>query len=149
MAKSKTSGSSTENVALAAMDKMGEIDPMAVIIMAAAGTAGLAGIPGPLTNILDSLSEGKSPIATVARTAVYSGLGGVSPILTLIALVSQEPSAVAQSTNEGSIKAVGIAASNVVEAGLMYTLVRNPKTFETVSDIVKSVASKTPVVLPI
>jgi len=134
-----------------AVDKMGEVDPMAIIIMAAAGTAGLAGQVGPLTRILNTIGNGTGVDNLSAGVFSFTGPGILYNFMSIL-VPSQGGAAVSGSEQNEAAQRIGYAAMNVVEAGLLYTLVKNDEVLRAGIDAAKTVignVTKIPVAVPV
>lgn len=111
---------------LEALGRVEEVDPMALIIMTAAGTAGLCGQTGPLTRILNAFTENEGAIIPIIDPAVAFALfpSGV----TLLNFLLPPPSGSGTTEEQGKYaQRLGMGAMNVVEAGITYTLAKNPE----------------------
>ena len=132
---------------VALLDKFTEIDPMGAIVVTSAGIAGACGIRGPLTTIMTGLvgSVGSSsgsvstnplllltPLGT--PEAVFEGLNWLTSTLNG---KDNQPVNASDDEKKAVLQAIGGAAGNIVEAGIMYTLVRNPETLRQLFDITK------------
>jgi hypothetical protein len=118
------------------LDRFQQIDPMGAIVVSAAGIAGLAGLRGPLTTILTAFGGTKDKNPFSDPTFFTVGLLG-GPVGVAILQLFGNNQNVDSSKQEDYVKAIGGAASNMVEAGLMYTLVHNPETLKMLMDMAK------------
>jgi len=129
------------------LSEVQEIDPLGVVIITSAGIAGACGIKGPLTTMVTGIAgmfsgEATGPAGIVALgltpVAVYEGLDYISKVF------SGSPDAVPLNATDEQKKqmvlALGGAAGNMVEAGLMYTLFKNPETLKAIFDMGKETA---------
>jgi hypothetical protein len=131
------------------LQQMQSIDPKFAVIVTAAGIAGAAGIKGPLTTLVNGLAKIAEDtsnsstwhlITTPGYELISEWFGGNG------SSSSSNPSIPSMSlpwTDEQKkafIAMMGTAAGNMVEAGLMYTLVQNPETLRALFDMSKEAA---------
>jgi len=139
------------------LSEVQEIDPLGVIVITSAGIAGACGIRGPLTTLVAGISSALAPGGSVNSAAgsavniqelaftpvlVWEGIDYLSKAFSGDSLANMSnlgfpsPYANANDTQKQQLVAiVGNAAGNMVEAGLMYTLFKNPETLKTIFDI--------------
>lgn len=117
-------------------------DPMALIIMSAAGVAGMCGQTGPLTRIINGLSsnENGSGVQAFLPGGMWNPVG-LGPGLIGFLLPFLNGQTGSASDDPDMIKRTGYAASNIVEAGLMYTLVKNDEVLKAAIDAMKNTVS--------
>jgi len=129
----------------ALLDDLQKIDPLGVIVITAAGVAGACGKAGPLTTLMAGISGGKSSTSVggvdlvglvVTPVGVFQGLDWLSKTLSG-QNNGQTPLNASDEEKKQMLASIGTAASNMVEAGIMYTLVRNPETLRTLFDMSK------------
>lgn len=109
------------------------IDPMGMVIITAAGIAGAAGISGPLTTLIDGVASGLGSTAkAVTQVTDVLTTPGWEYIAALFSGQSTPSLPTTSDQRSAMVKSVGLAASNMVEAGILYTLVRNPETMKAI-----------------
>ena len=140
-----------------------DLDALGVIIITSAGVAGLCGIKGPLTTVISGLTgifstvakdlSSLDPMAMLSEagssvvegwTLLYNAItqsngNGNGTASQAISTINASPLTSAQKI--ALIRIFGNASSNMVEAGLMYTLFRNPDTMKALMDITKEAAT--------
>jgi predicted benzoate:H+ symporter BenE len=134
------------------LQKMQDVDALGMLIIGSAGAAGLCGIKGPLTTLMMGIgSVGNdtvtgvskmiaNPIDTWPEWAFTAVAGPIGLILGPLFSPSNTSAATSNPTPDEAkryLMMVGNAAGNMVEAGLLYTLVRNPDTMRTLFDMSK------------
>jgi hypothetical protein len=119
------------------LDHVQTIDPLGAIVVTSAGIAGLAGIKGPITTIVNAFA-GTDSVAGQGLAGPTSPVGGAINVLEWWNYFLQpqtvgQPGLPASDTEKQAlIVAIGNAAGNMVEAGIMYSLVKNPETLKTI-----------------
>jgi len=128
------------------LSNMQSIDPMGAIVVASAGLAGLCGVKGPLTTVM----EGIGGIGGVGgKVQPGSPLDTTEQVLNVLEwwnffLQPNNGSPALPADNrqrQALLTAIGTASSNMVEAAIMYTLVKNPDTMQTVFGIAQQAAT--------
>jgi hypothetical protein len=131
------------------LDHMGEIDPFGALIIASAGVAGACGVKGPLTTLVGGIGSAlgggsgsdnsTNPLLLLTPLAPEVVMSGINYLFTS---ASQGPAHNATDSEKTALlTAIGNATGNMVEAGLMYELFKNPETFKAVVDITKQAAN--------
>ena len=137
-----------------AFQKLQDVDALGFAIIGAAGVAGYCGVKGPLTSILMGLegtvsgSGGTTGVSKLLSNPIDTWtvfeLTGSTFLAGFIAMFGQHSSSssvpsVPTSPQEQKawMLQFGQAASNMVEAGLLYQLARNPETLQTLFDMSK------------
>jgi hypothetical protein len=117
------------------IDKMQAIDPIGAVVITSAGLAGLCGVQGPLSTIVSAFSK---EVKSLTEGGVLGTLTNIADVLfwwnSLFNPSSSNvtPNVPASDAEKAAlIKAIGMAAGNMVEAGLLYQLARNPETMQT------------------
>jgi hypothetical protein len=142
-----------------------DIDALGALIIASAGVAGLMGVRGPLTTMMSALEGMFGGTAEDISMSSKTGLAGPSwlqnmviametPFLLIVspqtwfdwlggkyAGDSQQTSSLTPDQQKLFTALIGNAAGNMVEAGLMYTLFRNPDTLKTFAEMAKQAAN--------
>ena len=126
------------------LDQMQAIDPLGAVVIASAGVAGACGVKGPLTTITEGIAgmfggEGSGPGGAQVNLPGIQVLEWWNYFFTSSS--SPSPSTMTDSEKNALITAIGNATGNMVEAGIMYTLVKNPETLRTIADITKQAAN--------
>jgi hypothetical protein len=127
----------------ALLDHMEEIDPMGAVVVTAAGIAGLCGVSGPLTTIIDGFigSNGKGVQFAGPTSTAGQAINVLEWWNYFLQPSGNSPVPANDSERQAMIIAIGSAAGNMVEAGIMYSLVKNPETLKTLMDMGKSAAN--------
>lgn len=131
------------------LQQMQSIDPKFAVIVTAAGIAGAAGVQGPLTTIVNAIGKivsdtSNSSMWHLITTPGYeligewfSGMGGSSSSTPSGGFVPSMGVPWTDEQKKAFIAMMGMAAGNMVEAGLMYMLVSNPETLRTLFEMGK------------
>lgn len=123
--------------------QMQEIDPAFAVIVTAAGIAGAAGVQGPLTTLINGIGNLTSATAKEvgnAWTAVNTP--GWVYLQQWLNGTPSAPSANATDEEKSAMmRTIGMAAGNMVEAGLLYTLMKNPETLKTLFEMGKTAST--------
>jgi hypothetical protein len=131
----------------AMLQKLQDVDALGFTVIISAGVAGYCGVKGPLTSILTAIApvngSGKSVMEFNPGEAwLIADLVGTPILGPFLALFGGATSG-GTTTNPTptQISALGTAAANMVEAGLLYQLARNPETLKTLFDMGKEAAN--------
>jgi hypothetical protein len=144
--------------------QMQEMDTLGYLIVISAGIAGLAGQRGPLTTIVQNIGGGTSGGSNSGNITQGTPLSGINNLVAPLNIFwdaqqvygfisSLWPSSSSSPTPPTAfnnltptdkaqvIALVGNAFGNMVEAGLMYTLFKNPDTMKTIFEMGKTAAN--------
>ena len=132
----------------AALKDLQDVDALGFAIIGAAGVAGLCGFKGPLTTIVMGLESSVTQAATGVTKMLQNpidnwesyAIGAVGgPIGAFVGAFVAGGSSAPTSPDEQKawMRQIGQAAANMVEAGLLYQLARNPETLQTLFDMSK------------
>lgn len=127
----------------AAATKLGEIDPLAVVVVSAAAIAGLCGQPGPVTRIVSAFASNDSKFQSPVDPLAIVGM--LNPVTMPFAIWAILFGALSSTGNGEALPEpskeqkylIGLAMSNVVESATMYTLVKNDEVMKAAMDIAK------------
>ena len=116
------------------------IDPLGAVILTAAGVAGLSGVRGPLTTVVMGLSSSAVNVEKLSNpVALVSGIG-LGPVGVIAYELFGHATSADASTKADTVTAIGCAAGNIVEAGLLYALLSNPETLKMLMDMARESA---------
>lgn len=131
----------------AMLEKLQDVDALGFTVILSAGVAGYCGVKGPLTAILTSFAPVNGSGESVMKfnpgeawlIADLVGTPILGPFLALFG--GGMPGGTTTTPTTTQISALGMAAANMVEAGLLYQLARNPETLRTLFDMGKEAAN--------